>query len=341
MKYRYITILTAALLLTGCAAAQQTDPAGNLTEQTVETTGAETDAPITAQTVTQADITLPDLSAFGIDTGTFSPADTPYTMTYCGDEIAYDGEAPSETLFAYYNPEQDRLLFDQYGRLVSYEAHEQTAWHMNPDPAAYETVTDDESLKTTGPNGETAKVLPPAADSEGDYIVSKPENSFIELDDGRILLSKDAYNAPMLSEDEFRKIADDLLDAVVPEREAFTERDEHILELTTSQTFLPCSIGITRRYNDDICDSAYAELDNDGRVMHFSIEYANITDLSVSETLRAKAEAYAEKMYSSNPEIEEISGHCRNIGGTDYGWYTVTFLFGDGYGCDEILVRGD
>ena len=116
MKYRYITILTAALLLTGCAAAQQTGPAGNLTEQTVETTGAETDAPITAQTVTQADITLPDLSAFGIDTGTFSPADTPYTMTYCGDEIAYDGEAPSETLFAYYNPEQDRLLFDQYGR---------------------------------------------------------------------------------------------------------------------------------------------------------------------------------------------------------------------------------
>ena len=49
MKYRSITLLTAALLLTGCTAANQTDPAAELTEQTgvqtEETTGAETDAP--------------------------------------------------------------------------------------------------------------------------------------------------------------------------------------------------------------------------------------------------------------------------------------------------------
>ena len=338
MKYRSITLLTAALLLTGCTAANQTDPAAELTEQTgvqtEETTGAETDAPITEQSVTQADITMPDLSAIGIDTDTFSPADEPFTRTYGYDEIAYEGDAPTETFTAYCNPEQDRLLFDQSGRLVAYDAHMQTAWHMSPNTAVSGSAAYEESLRTTGPNGETAEAISAAPGST-------PGDDFIELDDGRILLSKDAYNAPMLSEDEFRKIADDLLDTVVPEREAFTERDEHILELTASQTFLPCSIGITRRYNDDICDSAYAELDNDGRVMHFSIVYANITDLSVSETLRAKAEAYAEKMYSSNPEIEEISGHCRNIGGTDYGSYTVTFLFGDGYGCDEILVRGD
>lgn len=338
MKYRSITLLTAALLLTGCTAANQTDPAAELTEQTgvqtEETTGAETDAPITEQSVTQADITMPDLSAIGIDTSTFSPADEPFTRTYGYDEIAYEGDAPTETFTAYCNPEQDRLLFDQSGRLVAYDAHMQTAWHMSPNTAVSGSAAYEESLRTTGPNGETAEAISAAPGST-------PGDDFIELDDGIILYMKDAYNAPMLSEDEFRRIADDLLNTILPEPEAFSDRDEHILEATPSQTYIPCSVAVTRKYNDDICDSAYAELDNDGRVMHFSIEYANITDLSVSETLRAKAEAYAEKMYSSNPEIEEISGHCRNIGGTDYGWYTVTFLFGDGYGCDEILVRGD
>ena len=75
--------------------------------------------------------------------------------------------------------------------------------------------------------------------------------------------------------------------------------------------------------------------------MNFRIEYANISDLSVSDALREKAVAYAKELYPDNPEIEEISGRCRKIGGTDYGWYTITFLFGDAYDCDEILVRGD
>ena len=338
MKYRSITLLTAALLLTGCTAANQTDPAAELTEQTgvqtEETTGAETDAPITEQSVTQADITMPDLSAIGIDTSTFSPADEPFTRTYGYDEIAYEGEAPTETFTAYYNPEQDRLLFDQSGRLVSYDAHTQTAWHMNPESAASGSAADEESLRTTGPNGETAEALSAAPGST-------PADDFIELDDGIILNMKDAYNAPMLSEEEFRRIADNLLDTILPEPEAFADRDEHILEATPSQTYIPCSVAVTRKYNDDISDSAYAELDSDGRVMNFRIEYANITDLSVSDALREKAVAYAKELYPDNPEIEEISGRCRKIGGTDYGWYTITFLFGDAYDCDEILVRGE
>jgi hypothetical protein len=335
MKYRSITLLTAALLLTGCAAAQQTDPAGNLTEQTVETTGAETDAPITAQTVTQADITLPDLSAFGIDTGAFAPADEPYVVSGEYDNIAFDGEPPQQTFYAYYNPQKDRLLFDQFGRLRSYDSNEQTSWHMDPNPDAYTTVTDDESLKTTAPNGETAETLPPPSGStpSDDYIM--------ELDGGRLLHCREAYGAEMRTADELRSIADRLLDTIVPERETFTERSESILEATPSQIFIPCNVHITRSYNEDIFDSAFVSLDADGTVQCFTISYADITDLSVSERLREKAVSYAKEMYSSNPVIEDMEGSCFHIGDTDYGWYTVTFLFSDGEGCDEIFVRGD
>ena len=344
MKHRYIAVAVAALLLTGCADLQQNTPAEPITEETGEqtalsadeTTAAQTAAPITLQTVTQADIVMPDLSAIGIDTAAFAPADEPYVITYGYDEIAYDGEPPKETLYAYYNPQKDRLLFDQYGRLVSYDAYEQTVWNLNPDPNAYTTVTDDESLKTTGPNGETAAPLPPASGS-----TPADNDNIIYLDDGRILHSKDAYGVQMLSADEFRSIADNVLDAVVPERETFTERDEYILQETPSQTYYPCSVSITRRYNDDISDSASVSLDYDGRVQSFGIDYANITDLSVSEQLRAKAAAYARELYSSNPEITEINGYCRNLEDTVYGWYSVTMHFGDGYGCDEILVRAD
>lgn len=339
MKHRYLTILTAALLLTGCGGGQQ----ANNAEQSQEQTGAGIAAPITLQTVTQAEINMPDLSEFGIDTSEFSPANEPYIQVYDYGEVAYSGENPKKTYFAYYNPENDKLLFDLYGRLVSYTANEQTAWSMNPDPNAYTTYEeDDESLKSSGPDGETGALAEPVPGSDPDNDSgSTSDDSTIQSEDGRITHFRDAYGVDMLSEEQFREIADHLLDTILPERDAFTERTEDILKATDSQIFLPCDIFIKRPYNEDISDSAYVSLDYDGRVQSFEISYANISDLSVSDTLRAKAEAYAKEMYSSNPTIEEMNGRCMNLDGTVYGWYSVTFLFNDGYGCDEILVRAD
>ena len=88
MRHKIMIIGAAAALLNGCG----TDPSANETIPSAE----QTKAPVSAQSAPQAKFALPDLSALGISTDAFS-ADEPYTAVYCQGELAYDGEAPSET----------------------------------------------------------------------------------------------------------------------------------------------------------------------------------------------------------------------------------------------------
>ena len=313
----------AAMLLTACGAAGNAaqEAQFNTEPQIAESVPEQTEAaePAAAAETESAEIMLPDLSAFGIDTGAFTRCDEPEIRTY-GEhyEREFSGDLPSEQFTVYKNERGDKLLFDEFGRLRGYSDVMHTIWRDDSDwPEDSVSHTYEES------------------DGNGGFIRMLP------LD-----------RSELRSEQEYREAAYSILNAVVPDFDLYTERDEKILyQYEGYSTFIPCTISASRPYAAYISDNVSIELKVDGTLESFSIEYADIADSSASDTLYSSAaELCAKCQRELSPSYigiseEESYGSCRNIGGHLYGFFTFTCKYGDpdnfAYGCYGYAVRGD
>lgn len=316
----FLMTCAAALLLTACSITgneglYDTEP------QIAESVPEQADAaePAAAAVPESAEIMLPDLSAFGIDTGAFTRCDEPEIRTY-GEhsEREFSGDLPSEQFTVYKNEQGDKLLFDAHGRLRGYSDVMHTIWRDDSDwPEDSVTHTYEES------------------DGNGGFIRMLP------LD-----------RSELRSEQEYREAAYSILNTVVPDFGLYTERDEKILyQYEGYSTFIPCTISASRPYAAYISDNVSIELKVDGTLESFSIEYADIADSSASDTLyNSAAELCAKCQRELSPDFigiceEDSHGYCANIGGTLYGFFTFTCEYGDpdqpAYGCYEYAVRGD
>ena len=273
MRHKIMIISAAAALLNGCG----TDPSANETIPSAE----QTKAPVSAQSAPQAKFALPDLSVLGISTDAFS-ADEPYTAVYSQGELAYDGEAPSETFYAFRNPDDDRLYYDMQGRFRSYQQ---------------------QPRKT-------------------DAAASEQQNA--------------------LSEDAYKETAYLALAAVIPDFELFTERNAEIQPLSgEKQGAVLYHAFAVRRYTYDVTDNASVVLNSDGSVYSLAAEYADIADPpAVQKALRARAAAYAEERNAPCTQTA-VTGKCRCIGGTAYGFYGITCISDGKSRYDAVTVRAD
>lgn len=351
----FMTICAAAMLLTACSTAgnEAQEAQYNSEPQIAESVPEQTDAaedtaaaePAAAAVPESTEIMLPDLSAFGIDTGAFTRCDEPEIRTY-GEhaEREFSGDLPSEQFTVYKNERGDKLLFDEYGRLRGYSDRVCTSWYYAPDQPEEQAdpvmtaMPYTSSFEGTDPSGsdlESRLVEPEESDGNGVSLRS------VQLD-----------KSQLRSEQEYRDTAYSILNAVVPDFDLYADREEKILhQYEGTDIFVPCMISASRSYADYISDNASITLKADGTLESFSIEYADIADSSASDTLYNSAAELCEKCQRElSPDFigiceEESHGYCANIGGTLYGFFTFTCEYGDpdepAYGCYEYAVRGE
>ncbi|MCR4760003.1 MAG: hypothetical protein K5705_07000 [Oscillospiraceae bacterium] len=338
----FLMTCAAALLLTACSITgneglYDTEP------QIAESVPEQADAaePAAAAVPESAEIMLPDLSAFGIDTGAFTRCDEPEIRTY-GEhsEREFSGDLPTEQFTVYKNERGDRLFFDGYGRLRGYSDRVQTSWNYEPE---HPEEPEDSGTYYSSFQG----TLPSGSDLDS-YLIKYEESD----GNGGFLRSVRLDESQLRSEQEYRDTAYSILNAVVPDFDLFTDREEKILyQYEGTSIFVPCSVSASRSYAEYISDKAYVDLKADGTLESFSIEYADIADPSASDTLHnSAAELCARCQRELSPDFiriseEESYGYCANIGGQLYGFFTFTCEYGDpdqpAYGCYEYAVRGD
>ena len=357
----YAAIFCAAVLLTGCSAKQDSsavessEPAetgASVTEsaetETAEPAQSDADAP---QTVTKAEIVLPDLSALGIDTAAFTAADQDTIYTYNFGSPAYDGDVPTETLYVFRNPDGDEMLFDTQGRLRPYQAHQQTVWTFEPVTG---TVP-----KTTGPDGSYGETLPPSDSSMSDPIVKPaadapqpalylPLKADLPVPDtsgnGIEQVFCEIDMSLLLPEFTYLEMAADALHVLVPDADRFNDEDTRTNHWDDETgTVTPCKV-ISRRWQaSEVCDYASVELNIDGTLNSFSVQYADMPDaIAFAQLLHEKADEYTGKMLTfAKSEDYILDGHCQCINGTAYGFYTVSFYEDGTYTDKQIIVRAD
>lgn len=358
---RLSLLLCAAVLLTGCSANQNSSavessvPAeteASVTEsaesETTDPAQSEADAP---QTVTKAEIVLPDLSALGIDTAAFTAADQDTIYTYNFGKPTYDGDVPTETLYAFRNPDGDEMLFDTQGRLRSYQAHQQTVWTFEPVTG---TVP-----KTTGPDGSYGETLPPSDSSMSDPVAEPaaddpqsdlylPLKADLPVPDasgnGIEQVFREIDMSMLLPEFTYLEMAADALHALVPEADRFNDEDTRTNHWDDETgTVTPCKVISRCWHADEVCDYAAVELNIDGTLNSFSVQYADMPDArAFAQVLHEKADEYTGKMLTfAKSEDYILDGHCQCINGTAYGFYTVSFYEDGTYTDDKIIVRAD
>ena len=348
----FLMTCAAALLLTACGTVgnEAQEAQYNSEPQIAESVPEQTDAaedtaaakPAAAAVPESTEIMLPDLSAFGIDTGAFTRSDEPEIRTY-GEhaEREFSGDLPSEQLTVYKNERGDKLLFDEYGRLRGYSDCVRTSWNYAPDQP-------EDSFMTTMPYHSSFQGTLPSGSDLDSYLIEYEDSD----GNGGFLRSVQLDESQLRPEQEYRDTAYSILNAVVPDFDLYTDREEKILyQYEGTSIFVPGSISASRRYTEYISDNAYIDLKADGTLESFSIEYADIADSSASETLyNSAAELCAKCQRELSPDFigiceEDSHGYCANIGGTLYGFFTFTCEYGDpdepAYGCYEYAVRGD